>query len=101
MAAVLRSGIMSAAAHDRKEHAYVVRTPGTCGGRARIDGTRIAVWLVVDAIVRRGGTPEEVVEAHPHLNLAQVHDALSYFYDHREEIEADLREQDDAWSNAQ
>lgn len=32
-------------------------------------------------------TPDEVLAAHPHLTLAQVHAALAYFYDHRQEIE--------------
>lgn len=88
---------MSAVAPVRKEHPYVVRTPGTCGGRARIDRTRIAVWFVVGAIVHRGETPEEFVEAYPHLNLAEVHDALSYYYDHRDEIDGDLRDQEAVW----
>ena len=36
-------------------------------------------------------TPDEIVQSHPHLTLAQVHDALSYYYDHIDEIKADLR----------
>ena len=38
-----------------------------------------------------GLTPDEIVQAHPHLILAQVHDALSYYYDHAEEILSDIR----------
>src|SRR5206468_1316850 len=83
--------------HTAREHPYIVRTPGTCGGRARIDGTRIAVWLLVGAILRDGSSPEEFVADYPHLNLAQVHDALSFYYDHRSEIDRDLREQEAAW----
>ena len=78
-------------------HPYVVRTEGTCGGRARIDGTRIPVWMIVSVIVRGGSTPEEFVEQYPHLDLARVHDALSYYYDHRTEIQRDLRDQGTAW----
>jgi uncharacterized protein (DUF433 family) len=37
----------------------------------------------------QGMTPEELVAEFPHLTLASVHDALSYYYDHREEIDAD------------
>src|SRR5437773_1397248 len=78
-------------------HPYVVRSAGTCGGRARIDGTRIPVWLVVSAIVRGGMTPEEFLESYSHLRLYQVYDALSFYYDHRVEVQRDLREQDAAW----
>ena len=40
-----------------------------------------------------GYTPEDIIDAHAHLTLAQVHAALSY-YGHRDEIDAYLREQD-------
>lgn len=80
-----------------REHPYVARTPGTCGGSARINGTRIPVWLVVTWILRSGWTPEEFVEAYPQVTLAQMYDALSYYYDHRGEVDGDLREQEAAW----
>ena len=38
-------------------------------------------------------TPDEIVEAYPHLTLAQVHAALAYYWDHRDEIEQELREE--------
>ena len=79
------------------EHPHIVRTPGTCGGRARIDGTRITVWLVVTWVVRGGLSPEEFVEQYPGVTLAQVHDALSFYYDHQDEIHRDLRDQGLAW----
>jgi uncharacterized protein (DUF433 family) len=88
---------MAEPATDIKTHPYVVNTPGTCGGRARIDGTRIAVWLVVASVVRGGLTPEEFIEHHPHLSLAEVYDALSYYYDHREQVDQNLRDQDAPW----
>jgi uncharacterized protein (DUF433 family) len=37
-----------------------------------------------------GETPEEILEKYPHLTLAQVYDALSYYYDHQEEIDRDM-----------
>ena len=43
----------------------------------------------------RGKTPDEIVEALPHLSLAQVHAALSYYFDHREEVQRELREDED------
>ena len=41
-------------------------------------------------IVRQGMLPEELVRTFPHLTLAQVFDALSYYSDHQEEINAYL-----------
>lgn len=72
-------------------HRYIVRVPGVCGGKPIIEGTRIAVWLIVGWF-RQGYTPEEIHEMYPHLTLAQIHDALSYYYDHQGEIEKEIRE---------
>jgi hypothetical protein len=35
-------------------------------------------------------SPEEIAEDYPHLTLAQVHAALAYYHANREEIEADI-----------
>jgi hypothetical protein len=34
--------------------------------------------------------PDEIVEAYPHLSLAQVHAALAYYWQHRDEIEQEI-----------
>jgi hypothetical protein len=34
-----------------------------------------------------GRSPDEIISAHPHLNLSQVHDALSYYYENRDELD--------------
>ncbi|MDI6894536.1 MAG: DUF433 domain-containing protein [Bacillota bacterium] len=68
-------------------HPHVTRVPGCCGGRPVIRGTRFPVSSVVFYVLRQGMTPEELVREFPHLTLAQVYDALSYYYDHKEEID--------------
>ena len=35
-------------------------------------------------------SPEELVKEFSHLTLPQVYDALSYYYDNKEEIDRDL-----------
>ena len=75
----------------KTEHPHIVCVPGVCGGRPVIHGTRIAVWLVAGWF-RQGYTPEEIQKMYPQLTLAQIHDALSYYYDHQAEIEEDIRE---------
>jgi len=73
--------------------AHIEQTPGTCGGKPRIAGTRIKVSLIAILSERNRMTPDEVVEAYPHLTLAQVHAALSYYWEHRDEIEREIREE--------
>lgn len=60
--------------------------------RAFIAGTRVRVQdIYVDSQVH-GKSPEEIVASLPHLTLSQVHAALAYYYDHREEILKELRQ---------
>ena len=68
----------------------IVRTPGTCGGKPRIDGHRIKVEHVAVCYERLGMSADEIVLAHPTITLAQVHAALAY-YDHKAEIDPILR----------
>jgi uncharacterized protein (DUF433 family) len=71
-------------------NALLVRTPGTCGGRIRIEGTRITVHRVA-TLYKQGLSAEEIAQTYPHLTLAQIYTAVGYFLDHREEIEQDLK----------
>lgn len=74
---------------SKTEHPHIVRHLRICGGKPIIRGTRITVRLL--ATLNRGGaTPEEIIRAYPHLELAQVHDALSYYFDHRQEIDQEI-----------
>src|SRR4026209_725671 len=70
---------------------HVTKTPGVYGGKACIDGTRIRVNNVV--LLHKGGAnDEEIREAYPDLTPAQIHAALAYYYDNREEIDRELEE---------
>jgi uncharacterized protein (DUF433 family) len=77
------------------DYPHIVRTPGTCSGLPRIEGTRITVNLLVREVVRCRWTPEEVLIAHPHLTMAQIHSALAYYFDHLEEVNISLKEGDE------
>jgi uncharacterized protein (DUF433 family) len=70
----------------------IVSTPGTCGGRPRIDGHRITVEDVAIWHQRMGMSPDEIVSAHPSISLSDVHAALAYYYEHRARIDADIRD---------
>jgi uncharacterized protein (DUF433 family) len=71
------------------------RDPKIRGGRPKIAGTgltvsRIAGWY------KMGMTPEEIALEYPHLTLAQVHAALAYYHVNRDEIDADLAQEESA-----
>jgi uncharacterized protein (DUF433 family) len=76
-------------------YSHVTKDPEVCGGKACIDGTRIRVVDVV-SLKRQGYAPEKMLEAYPSLNLAQVYAALSYYYEHTDEIEMTF-EEDRGW----
>lgn len=70
---------------------HVDANPDKCGGRPCVAGTRIRVqdiyvWHELD-----GQSPDEIAAQFPQLSLADIHGALAYFHDHREEIEADVQ----------
>ena len=72
---------------------HVSTTPGICGGKPCITGTRIRVWDVA-ALDQSGHSPDEILTHYPSLTLADVHAALAYYYDNREEIERTAAEDD-------
>lgn len=74
------------------DHPYVVSQPDRCGGSPVIKGTKFPVRSVVNYVLRQGISPEELVGEFSHLTLAQVYDAISYYYDHRTEVDQDLKE---------
>jgi hypothetical protein len=51
---------------------------------------RIVGWY------KLGLSPDEIASEIPHLTLAQVHAALTYYHANREEIERDMVEEDEA-----
>jgi len=68
---------------------HIVQTPGICGGVPRIAGTRITIDWIVGQMIYAGRTLDEMVAEYAHIPLtpAQLHAALSYFYDHQVEVD--------------
>ncbi|MBI5034833.1 MAG: DUF433 domain-containing protein [Chloroflexi bacterium] len=73
---------------QKKPKTYIVRTPGVMGGRPRIDGHRIRVQDVAHWS-KSGMSPDEIANQFD-LTLAEVHAALSFYFDHIEEIRRDV-----------
>ncbi len=70
---------------------HIVVTRGHCGGKPHVAGHRIKVQHIAVWHERLGKNPDEIVAEHSGLTLADVYAALAYYYDHREEIDADIR----------
>lgn len=64
-----------------------------CGGKPRIAGHRIRVQDVAVCHEKLGMSPDEIVAMYPTITLADVHAALAYYFDHREEIRRDIEEE--------
>lgn len=76
------------------EKRHIEVTPGVCGGRARVAGHRIRVQDIV-LWTEQGQSPDQIVADFPQLSLADVYAVLAYYHDHREEIDRQVREDDD------
>ena len=61
------------------------------GGKARLAGHSIRVMDIVAWHEMRGYSADEIVAMFPGITLADVHAALAYYFDNREEIDADFR----------
>ena len=72
-------------------HPYVEHRPGVQGGRPVIKGSRFPVSAIVQDYRRRLSV-EEILRDFPSLRPAEVYDALSYYYDHRAEIDQEIVE---------
>lgn len=69
------------------EHCYIVKDSNILSGEPIIQGTRTPVRAIIETW-RLGVSPEEMPKGLPHLTLAQIFDALSYYSDHQDEINA-------------
>ena len=69
--------------------------PMICGGEPRIIRTRIPIWLLVQA--RRLGTSEaDLLKSYPSLRAEDLVSAWAYYRGHKEEIEKEIRENEEA-----
>lgn len=55
-----------------------------------IAGTTMKVIELVTGQIAYGWSPEELHFQHPYLTMSQIYSALSYYWDHKEELDADI-----------
>ena len=78
----------------RKEttsHPYIVITKDVCGGSPIIERTRTRVTDIAIEYELLGRSADEIIRSHPHLSLYQIHDALSYYYENRDELDQKIK----------
>ncbi|MFL6262645.1 MAG: DUF433 domain-containing protein [Thermoanaerobaculia bacterium] len=60
-----------------------------CDGSPRIRDSRISVRVIAE-LYRQGEPVGEILDTYPHLDPAAVDDAIGYYLDHRQEIDAEI-----------
>jgi len=55
----------------------IVSNPAILGGKPIVRGTRISVELILEWMAS-GATGDDILRKHPHLNTADVEQALAY-----------------------
>jgi uncharacterized protein (DUF433 family) len=53
-------------------------------------GTTMKVVELILPVKAYEWTPEDLYEQHPYLTMGQIHSALAYYWDHQEQLDADL-----------
>ena len=74
------------------EHPFIQIDSKIRNGSPVILGTRIRVVDIAVEYEYMNFSPDDIITAHPHLKLEQVHDALSYYYEHRAEMDKKIME---------
>ena len=69
---------------------HIEAKPDVCGGKPCIAGTRIRVWDVHVWHDLQGKSPAEIATEFPQITVADIYAALTYFHDHRAEIQAQM-----------
>ena len=68
---------------------HIVKEPGSVARLERHPRTRVA--MIVMDYRARGLGPEDLVRHYPYLTLSEVHAAMGYYYDHQDEIDAEIQ----------
>lgn len=72
---------------ESTNHPFIVKNIDICGGSPIVEGTRTRVIDIAIEYEMLGRSPDEIISSHPQLNLSQVHDALSFYYENRDELD--------------
>lgn len=54
---------------------------------------RVRVAHIAMDRLGRAWSAEEIARQYPHLSLSEIHSALAFYFDHREQIDQEIREE--------
>ena len=83
--------MMRTSAVGQIKHPYISINTKISKGSPVITGTRIRVIDIAIEYDRLGLTPDQIIDAHPHLTLEAIHDALSYYYENRIMMDKEIK----------
>jgi uncharacterized protein (DUF433 family) len=81
-------------AEKKTSHPFISLGPKLAGGQPVIRGTRMKVIEIAIRYEFMGLSPDAIIDEYPFLKLEQVHDALSYYYEHKAALDKNFREDD-------
>ncbi len=70
-------------AEKKTKHPFISIDPKLSGGQPVVRGSRIKVMDIAVRYELMGMSADKIVDEFPHLKLEQIHDALSYYYEHK------------------
>lgn len=76
----------------KTKHPYIAIDSKIAGGQPVIRNTRIKVLDIAIRYELMGMSADSIIDEYPHLRLEQIHDALSYYYEHKDMFERKFRE---------
>ncbi len=84
---------------QKLQYPHIITNPDIANGSPVIDGTRTTIRAIA-GYYQMGMDVDEILATLPHLSPAQVHSALAYYFDHQNEIDAELSDNsdEDKWS---
>ena len=81
------------------DHPHIFTSPQLHQSEPTIRGSGITVRTIIERM-RAGETPLEIYRGYPHLSLAKIYDAISYYYYHTPEIDQYIKENEEAMRRA-
>ncbi|MBI4653529.1 MAG: DUF433 domain-containing protein [Nitrospirae bacterium] len=84
--------MLKTAVLKQSKHPYISINPKISKGSPVILGTRLRVIDIAIEYDRLGLMPDQIIDAHPHLTLEALHDALSYYYENQTVIDNEIRQ---------
>lgn len=73
----------------KSKHFYIEENKKIYGGKPVIKGTRVPVLSIVNHY-RSGMDIDEILNGYPNITPAQLFDALSYYFDHKKDIDKEF-----------